>query len=169
MRALTAGLVAALFLLAGCSDSGDDGGDGTPDGGPSVTGGATAGSGATTGTGGSSATGGTGGGGSGAGTETTLAVSAVGAYPVNPAFDPATVSVAAGTLVHVTFTNEDVLPIQHNWVVAGINGASSDTVGSGEQSTFDFTAPPVAGTFVFYCSIGDHRDRGMEGSLTVTA
>ena len=147
MRGLAAGLVLALLLLAGCADSDDTG-----DGGPSATG---------TSTGAGNAT---------AGDEVSLEVAATGAYPANPGFSPETISVPAGALVHVTFTNGDSVPVvQHNWVVEGIADASSDTVAPGEQSTFDFTAPDEAGEFAFYCSIGDHRDRGMEGTLTVTA
>lgn len=135
----------ALLLLAGCSDSGSNDGDDpsasdTPTGMPGA-----------------------------APKEVTLAVAAVGAYPVNPAFDPRAASVPAGALVQVTFSNEDAAPIQHNWVVEGIANASSETIARGAQSTFDFTAPGAPGEFTFYCSIGDHRDRGMEGILTVTA
>lgn len=106
----------------------------------------------------------------GPGKEVDLAVAATGAYPASPAFTPAALSVPAGAVVHVTFTNQDATPVvQHNWVVEGIAGAGSETVGPGEESVFDFTAPAKAGEFAFYCSIGDHRDRGMEGTLTVTA
>lgn len=151
MRGFAAGLVLALLLLAGCSDSDDAG-----DAGPSS-------SGSSTGNGSGNAT-------AGSGKEVSLEVAATGAYPANPAFTPATLSVPAGALVHVTFTNEDVAPVvQHNWVVEGIADASSETVAPGEESVFDFTAPAEAGEFAFYCSIGDHRDRGMEGTLTVTA
>ena len=98
----------------------------------------------------------------------TLEVASVGAYPVNPAFDPSTATVPVGAMVHVVFTNEDAVPlIDHNWVVDGIPDAGSDTVAPGETSEFDFVAPSAPGTFAFYCSLGDHRDRGMEGTLTV--
>ncbi len=147
MRGLAAGLVLAFLLLAGCSDT-DDAGD--------------AGSSSTdslTGTGNATA-----------GDEVNLEVASTGAYPANPGFSPEAMSVPAGALVHVTFSNGDAVPvIQHNWVVEGIADAGSETVGPGEQSMFDFTAPAEAGEFAFYCSVGDHRDRGMEGTLTVTA
>jgi plastocyanin len=168
MRALAAGLLLALLMTAGCSDKGGD--DGDADSGGSLSGGVTGpAGGAGAGAGGSSSATGTGG--AAAGQETSLEVATSGVYPVNPGFTPATVSVPAGALVHVTFSNEDPASavVQHNWVVEGIAGASSDAIGNGEQSAFDFTAPTEPGEFAFYCSIGDHRDRGMEGTLTVTA
>lgn len=165
MRALAAGLILALLFLAGCSDDGGDAGaDTDADGGAGGSGGGASG-GATGGSGGGSASA-TGTGGS-APREATLAISATGAYPVNPGFDPTTASVPAGAVVHVTFTNGDVLPVQHNVVFEKMG--SSDTIGSGEETTFDVTAPLEPGTIAYYCSIGDHRDRGMEGTLTVTA
>jgi plastocyanin len=165
MRALAAGFVLALLMTAGCSDQGDGADDGD---GPGTSGSVSGGAGAGTGGAGAGA-----GGGSGNGTagETTLEVSTSGVYPANPGFDPSTLSVPAGALVHVTFSNTDPASavVQHNWVVDGIAGVSSDAIASGEQSSFDFTAPSEPGEFAFYCSIGDHRDRGMEGTLTVTA
>ena len=148
MRALAATFALCFLVLAGCSDSGDDGAS------------------QTTGPGGSSSATTTA---NAATKEATLAVAAAGAYPVNPSFSPSTAAVPANAVIHTTFTNGDLLPIQHNWVVAGITGAASDTIGSGEQSTFDFTTPATPGEYTFYCAIGDHRERGMEGTLTVTA
>jgi plastocyanin len=162
MRAVPLLLLLAL-ALAGCSDAGDSDGE-TSTTGPS-------------GTGGPSGTSGT------SGTPTcsgdpgiapqpgavAITVASVGLYPVNPAYDPADLQVPAGAVVTVTFNNEDPNPVvSHNWVVEGIAGAASDNIGSGETVTFDFTAPLQAGEYAFYCSIGDHRDRGMEGMLSVT-
>ena len=168
MRALAAGLVLALLMTAGCTDqgAGDDEGAGAGDGaGGSVSGGAGAG------TGGAGASAGGAPSANGTAGEVTLQVATSGVYPANPGFDPSTLSVPAGALVHVTFSNTDPASavVQHNWVVDGIAGASSDAIANGEQSSFDFTAPAEPGEFPFYCSIGDHRDRGMEGTLTVTA
>jgi plastocyanin len=154
-------LAAALlaFLLAGCSDS--DGGDGAAGTGTDAPGddGPSTGSGAT-GTGAP--------GGAGAGQDVDLAVAATGAYPVNPGFTPSELTVPAGARVHVTFSNEDLVPVvQHNWIVEGIADAGSDTIAPGGHSEFDFVAPAMAGDFTFYCAIGDHRARGMEGTLAV--
>jgi plastocyanin len=162
MRAFALLLLLAL-ALAGCSDDGDS------DGEPSTTG--PSGTSGTSGTMGTSGTSGTSGNPGIAPQPDAVAitVASVGIYPVNPAYDPADVQVPAGAVVTVTFNNEDPNPVvSHNWVVEGIEGAASDNIGSGETTTFDFTAPLEAGEYVFYCSIGDHRDRGMEGTLSVT-
>lgn len=154
-------------LLAGCSDDGASGGNGGDDRDDGSTGSPSPGGDAGGGSGGS----GTGGPAPGAPAprEVDLSVAAVGAYPVNPSFDPSTASVPAGALVHVTFTNSDLVPlIDHNWVVEGVPDAGSPIVGPGESADFDFTAPATPGSFAYYCSLGDHRDRGMDGTLTVS-
>lgn len=141
---------AASVLLAGCSGGGSDG-DGSGDGSSSST---------------------TTGGNQGIlpqPDEVSISVAAVGAYPVNPAFDPTTLQVPAGANVTVTFRNMDSNPaIPHNWVVDGIPDAASATIDPGESDEFTFKAPAAAGTFDYYCAIGDHRSRGMEGTLSVT-
>lgn len=162
MRPPAATLAALLLaLLAGCADGGGGGAGG--DGGAGAGGGASGGNGdGATGTGSPAAPG------ASAPPAVTLEVSATGAYPVNPGFDPATATVPAGAAVHVVFRNEDTVPVvSHNWVVEGVAGAGSDTIAPGETAEFDFVAPATPGSFAFYCAIGDHRDRGMEGTLTV--
>lgn len=101
--------------------------------------------------------------------EVAITVAAVGTYPINPAFDPADLAVPAGAKVTVTFSNNEANGFsQHDWVVEGIAGADSDAVAPGASATLTFTAPAQAGQFAYFCSIGDHRSRGMEGTLSVT-
>lgn len=101
--------------------------------------------------------------------DVTVNVNAVGVYPVNPRFDPDRLQLPAGTRVQVTFTNGDQgLIAQHNWVIDEIPGATSPTLAVGDSASFQFTTPSQAGEYTFYCSIGDHRARGMEGTLSVT-
>lgn len=101
--------------------------------------------------------------------EVSITVAAVGTYPIDPAFDPADLAVPAGALVHVTFNNNEANGLsQHDWVVEGIDGAATQAIAPGGSITVDFTAPAQAGQFTFFCSIGDHRSRGMEGTLSVT-
>lgn len=96
-----------------------------------------------------------------------LSVAAVGIYPVNPAFDPTSASVPVGATVRVSFSNDDTNPlISHNWVIDGL--VSSPTIAPGDAAEFEFTAPEEAGSLTYYCAIGDHRERGMEGTLDVT-
>ncbi|HLF16788.1 MAG TPA: cupredoxin domain-containing protein [Candidatus Thermoplasmatota archaeon] len=101
--------------------------------------------------------------------EVSLSVAATGAFPANPVFDPATLQVPAGAMVNLTFSNEDlILVTNHNWVIDDISGASTDSIAPGEQTTITFTAPLAAGDHAYYCSITGHRERGMEGTLSVT-
>lgn len=154
MRLLVATL-AACFLLAGCSDGGgDDDGDAPM---PSVSVSA------------SSSVSGSPNPAVPPPREVDLTVSAVGAYPINPAFDPTTLQAPAGAVVHMTFRNQETVPgITHNWVIDGIPDASSGNIAPGQTSQWDFTAPLEPGEHEYYCSIGDHRQRGMEGTFTVT-
>lgn len=52
-----------------------------------------------------------------------------------------------------------------------INGqgidAKSATIKGGESTTFDVNL--TAGTYHFWCPVGNHKDRGMDGQLTVGA
>ncbi len=98
----------------------------------------------------------------------TWTLSATGAYPVNPALSPSTLRVVTGAVINATFTNDDAnLLVNHNWVIDEINGAQSETIAPGDSTTFSFTAPTEPGQYTYYCNIGDHRDRGMVGTLTV--
>ncbi len=103
-----------------------------------------------------------------AGHNLTLSASAEGLYPANPTLSPATLDGEAGATVTLDFTNNDQNPlVGHNWVLEGVEGAATDTVQPGESTDVTFQLPLEPGDYTFYCSIGDHRDRGMEGVLHV--
>ena len=101
-------------------------------------------------------------------TPVTIDVALSGAYPANIAYDPARIEVAAGSLVTIVFTNNDINPLpSHDWVLEGVSGAATDTIGNGQTTEVTFEAPPP-GEYAFFCSVGDHRDQGMEGAFVVT-
>lgn len=154
-------LVPLLLFMAGCSEDGggpddaDDGPDGTPSPAPS-------------GPGGQSPPPPDDPAGNASLTPVTIEVALSGAYPVNIAYDPARIEVAAGSLVTLVFTNNDVNPLpSHDWVLEGVEGAATDTIGNGQTTEVTFEAPPP-GEYAFFCSVGDHRDQGMEGVFVVT-
>lgn len=112
------------------------------------------------------------GGSNGTAKEVALAVSTAGQYPANPSFAPATLSAAAGSRINVTLTFADTVMqvpggvVQHGWVLEGVDGAATGMVGPGEKSSVTFAAPK-AGAYKYFCPVGDHRSKGMEGTLTV--
>ena len=82
------------------------------------------------------------------------------------AFAPTALTAAPGQLVNLTYTNNDPVPIQqHDWVLDEAS-AQTDVVGVGESASVLFLAPE-AGTYTFYCSVGNHRQLGMVGTFTV--
>lgn len=86
----------------------------------------------------------------------------------NFGFSQSTINVSPGDEVALTLTNSGG---QHDWVVDEIPGAQTTVIGSGESETITFTVPESAAgkTFAFYCSVGNHRAQGMEGSLVVAS
>jgi uncharacterized cupredoxin-like copper-binding protein len=80
-------------------------------------------------------------------------------------FSPADPSTKAG---QVTFNVSNDGQTVHNLEVEGPNGEqelSSDlSAGQSGTLTVDMSKP---GTYEFYCPVGDHRQLGMEGEITV--
>ncbi|MCL6647606.1 MAG: cupredoxin domain-containing protein [Chloroflexi bacterium] len=80
-------------------------------------------------------------------------------------FNPANPTLVAGsyTIVAVNMGEK-----RHNLIIDG-NGVykQSREVGSGGRDSFTIDLAP--GTYRIYCDIGDHLERGMLGTLTVTA
>lgn len=77
------------------------------------------------------------------------------------AFDVSDMTVNQGDTVKINFINDDGL---HNICVDGY-GCSS-TIPENQTTVFQFKADRK-GEFDFYCSVGNHREQGMKGDLTV--
>jgi plastocyanin len=142
-------LAAGVLAAAGCGDDDDDGGGGgestpaateTPAETPEP----------------AEDTGG--GGGGGGGEMLTLTADPGGAI----SWEPADLSAAAGE-VSIELVNDSSVP--HAVEVEG-NGVEeeSETI---TASTTTLTVDLEAGEYVFYCPVGNHRQGGMEGTLTV--
>ena len=80
----------------------------------------------------------------------------------NYKFSPATLSVKKGDTVKITFTNSGGF---HDFVIDEFN-VKTKTIPDGQSETVQFVANK-AGTFNYYCSVGNHRQMGMQGTLTV--
>lgn len=77
-------------------------------------------------------------------------------------FVPATLSANKGDHLKITFKNSGGF---HDFVIDEFN-VKSKTIGSGAEEVLEFTADK-SGTFNYYCSVGNHRAMGMQGTLTV--
>ena len=72
--------------------------------------------------------------------------------------------VKQGDTVRVTLTNGGTMP--HDWKVDEFNAATKIVAPGGQPETVEFVAGE-AGTFEYYCSVGQHRANGMVGKLIV--
>lgn len=72
------------------------------------------------------------------------------------------IAVNKGDTVRIVFINKDGF---HDWVIDEFDAATKQ-IKTGEQETIEFVADQ-AGTFEYYCSVGQHRDNGMKGNLIV--
>ncbi len=80
----------------------------------------------------------------------------------NFTFAPATMKVKKGDTVRITFKNAGGT---HDLVIDEFN-ARTKIINGSAQETIEFVADK-AGTFEYYCSVGQHRAMGMKGTLTV--
>lgn len=72
------------------------------------------------------------------------------------------IKVKKGDKVRVTFTNKDGV---HDWRLDEFSAATKQ-IEAGQSEIVEFTANQ-AGTFEYYCSVGQHRKNGMAGKLIV--
>lgn len=77
-------------------------------------------------------------------------------------FNPASITVKKGDSVKIVLTNKGGM---HNWKIDEFN-ASTKTIPAGQTDTITFVANK-AGTYEYYCSVGNHRQMGMVGKLIV--
>lgn len=77
--------------------------------------------------------------------------------------DPPEITVNEGDTVRIIYVSDD---IGHNLVIDEFN-VRTNVISGGTSETLQFTADKK-GTFDIYCSVGQHRDLGMEGKIIVT-
>lgn len=80
----------------------------------------------------------------------------------NFSFSESELRVKQGQKVTVNFTSESGF---HDWVVDEFNAATAQ-VNSGDSTSVTFVADQT-GSFEYYCSVGNHRQLGMVGTLIV--
>jgi plastocyanin len=140
-------LAAGVLAIGGCGDDDDDGGGGGAESTP-----------AATETAAPTEESGGGGGGGGGGEALTLTADPGGAL----SWDPGELSAPAGS-VSIELVNDS--PTPHAVEVEG-NGVEeeSETI-TGGNTTLTVDLEP--GEYTYYCPVGNHRQAGMEGTLTV--
>lgn len=77
-------------------------------------------------------------------------------------FTPATLTVNKGDTVKITYKNGGGT---HDWSLDEFKVATK-MLNTGEEETVTFVADK-AGTYEYYCSVQNHRQMGMKGTLTV--
>lgn len=77
-------------------------------------------------------------------------------------FKPNQITVKKGDTVKITFNNAGGF---HDFVIDEYN-VKTARLNSGQSATVTFVADK-AGTFEYYCSVGNHRSMGMKGTLVV--
>lgn len=78
-------------------------------------------------------------------------------------FDPVEIRVKKGDTVRVLFKSNGEFP--HDFVIDEYEVATNQ-LNAGEEEEVEFVADQ-AGTFEYYCSVGNHRAMGMVGKLIV--
>jgi nitrosocyanin len=78
-------------------------------------------------------------------------------------YKPNTITVKKGEKVKIVMHAVSML---HNFNIDELN-VSMPIVKNGDTGTVEFTADKV-GSFEYYCSVGQHRQNGQVGTLTVT-
>lgn len=78
-------------------------------------------------------------------------------------FEPSTMTVNKGDTVKIVFKNTGGF---HDFVIDEFAGAKTKQIGANASETIEFVVDK-AGSFEYYCSVGNHRGMGMKGTLTV--
>jgi plastocyanin len=78
-------------------------------------------------------------------------------------FSETEITVNEGDMVRIIFVNGGAMP--HDWVLDEF-GAATEILQAGEEEVIEFIAGDP-GTYEYYCSVGNHRELGMVGTLTV--
>ncbi len=80
----------------------------------------------------------------------------------NFSFTPSKITVKKGDKVKIIFKNSGGV---HDFVIDEL-GVKTKQITAGQSDTVEFIAGK-AGSFEYYCSIGNHRQMGMKGTLIV--
>lgn len=82
-------------------------------------------------------------------------------------FRPVTINAEAGEAIRVVLRNEGSQFHNIEFALPDGDVAIRDDVPPGENGELLFYAPAREDDYDYYCPVGDHRDRGMTGTLVV--
>ena len=78
------------------------------------------------------------------------------------------VEVESESNLTLTFDNQDANAlVVHDWYLPALD-VGTPRIGPDETASVTFFVDLPPGEYVYYCSVGDHRNGGMEGILVVT-
>lgn len=80
----------------------------------------------------------------------------------NFSFSPSKISLQKNKKVKIVFKNIEGF---HDFRIEGMKVATK-VIKAGEETSVTF-APNKKGKFIFYCSVGNHRAMGMQGTLVI--
>lgn len=83
------------------------------------------------------------------------------------AFAPTEIVVEAGRRLAVDLVNRGEVPHNIEFELPEGEQMLLEPIGPGESEMLTLTAPSEPGEYTFYCPVGDHEQRGMEGVLIV--
>jgi len=86
-------------------------------------------------------------------------------------YDPGELKLSPSSAVTVTLRHGGSEMTPHDIVFELDDGrrVASARITGGESDSVGFMTPAMSGSYVFYCSVDDHRSRGMEGRLVIDA
>ena len=84
----------------------------------------------------------------------------------NYSFSPSTMTVKAGDTVKLKLVNKDMM---HDFMIDELDVQSSTLEEVDQEEVIEFTVPASAKgkSYEYYCSVGNHRQMGMVGTLIV--
>jgi plastocyanin len=82
-------------------------------------------------------------------------------------FSPTTLRAALDEVLIIRLANQGQGTHDIEFELDDSRVESSDRVTAGQSTEISFYAPAVAGRYNYYCTVGDHRARGMSGVLEV--
>lgn len=81
----------------------------------------------------------------------------------NFAYSIENMNVSRGDVVRIVLTSSEGM---HDFVIDEL-GVASERIEVGGETIVQFTATE-AGEFTYYCSVGNHREQGMVGTITIS-